>query len=119
MFSRARDGGIELALSRDERALLANLAADLRAQLDGYLDRIIDRDFPELGHQIRNPAALRRWMAAYAAASSTTTSFEKIRDAATGGEGEKPAKTTVQPYRDVLERLAGEPFGAWLDRVCA
>jgi predicted AAA+ superfamily ATPase len=77
----------------------------LRAQLDGYLDRIIDRDFPELGHQIRNPAALRRWMTAYAAASSTTASFETIRDAATGGEGEKPAKTTTQPYRDVLERL--------------
>lgn len=77
----------------------------LRAQLDGYLDRIIDRDFPELGHSIRNPAALRRWMTAYAAASSTTASFETIRDAATGGEGEKPAKTTTQPYRDVLERL--------------
>lgn len=61
----------------------------LRAQLDGYLDRIIDRDFPELGHPIRNPAALRRWMTAYAAASSTTASFETIRDAATGGEGEK------------------------------
>jgi predicted AAA+ superfamily ATPase len=29
----------------------------LRAQLDGYLDRIIDRDFPELGHPIRNPTA--------------------------------------------------------------
>lgn len=77
----------------------------LRAQLDGYLDRIIDRDFPELGRPIRNPAALRRWMTACAAASSTTASFETIRDAATGGEGEKPAKTTTQPYRDVLERL--------------
>ncbi len=77
----------------------------LRAQLDGYLDRIVDRDFPELGHTIRNPAALRRWMTAYAAASSTTASFETIRDAATGGESEKPAKTTTHPYRDVLERL--------------
>jgi Domain of unknown function (DUF2017) len=35
VFSRARDGWIELALSRDERALLAGLAAELRAQLDG------------------------------------------------------------------------------------
>ncbi len=86
----------------------------LRAQLDGYLDRIIDRDFPELGHPIRNPAALRRWMAAYAAASSTAASFETIRDAATGGEGEKPAKTTTQPYRDVLERLwVVDPVPAW------
>lgn len=87
----------------------------LRAQLDGYLDRIIDRDFPELGHPIRNPAALRRWMTAYAAASSTTASFETIRDAATGGEGEKPAKTTTQPYRDVLERLwVVDPVPAWM-----
>lgn len=87
----------------------------LRAQLDGYLDRIIDRDFPELGHPIRNPAALRRWMTAYAAAVSTTASFETIRDAATGGEGEKPAKTTTQPYRDVLERLwVVDPVPAWM-----
>jgi predicted AAA+ superfamily ATPase len=87
----------------------------LRAQLDGYLDRIIDRDFPELGHPIRNPAALRRWMTAYAAAVSTTASFETIRDAATGGEGEKPAKTTTQPYRDVLERLwVVDPVPAWV-----
>lgn len=87
----------------------------LRAQLDGYLLRIIDRDFPELGHHVRNPAALRRWMIAYAAASSTTASFEKIRDAATGGHGEKPAKTTTIPYRDILERLwILDPVPAWL-----
>jgi len=77
----------------------------LRAQLDGYLERIVDREFPELGHQVRNPSALRRWMAAYAAATATTTSFEKIRDASTGGHESKPARSTVLPYRDVLERL--------------
>lgn len=87
----------------------------LRAQLDGYLDRIVDRDFPdELGRRVRNPAALRRWMAAYAAASSSTTSFEKIRDAATPGDAEKPARTTVGPYRDGLERLwILDPVPAW------
>lgn len=77
----------------------------LRAQLDAYLQRIVDRDFPELGHQVRNPALLRRWMAAYAAATATSTSFEKVRAAATGREEDQPAKTTVQAYRDVLERL--------------
>jgi len=76
-----------------------------RAQLDAYLGRIVDREFPELGHVVRNPARLRRWMAAYAAATATATSFEKIRSAATGGENEKPAKETSQAYRDVLERL--------------
>lgn len=87
----------------------------LRAQLDGYPLRVVDRDFPELGHDVRKPAALRRWMTAYAAASSTTASFERIRDAATGGQGEKPAKTTTMPYRDVLERLwILDPVPAWL-----
>jgi len=77
----------------------------LRAQLDSYLQRVVDRDFPELGHPVRNPNALRRWMTAYAAATSTTTSFEKIRDASTSGHETKPARSTVQPYREVLERL--------------
>jgi hypothetical protein len=87
----------------------------LHAQLDGYLLRIVDRDFQELGHQIRDPAALRRWMAAYAAASSSTASYETIRDAATAGHGDKPAKTTTLPYRDVLERLwILDPVPAWL-----
>lgn len=86
----------------------------LRAQLDGYLARIVDRDFAELGHELRNPAGLRRWMTAYAAASSSTTSFEKIRDAATGGEGEKPSKRGAGPYRNVLERLwILDPVPAW------
>jgi predicted AAA+ superfamily ATPase len=87
----------------------------LRTQLDGYLRRIVDRDFPELGHSIRNPVALERWMRAYAAASSTSTSFEKIRDAASAGDTEKPAKSTTIPYRDALERLwILDPVAAWL-----
>jgi predicted AAA+ superfamily ATPase len=86
----------------------------LRAQLDGYLARIVDRDFAELRHELRNPMGLRRWMTAYAAASSTTTSFEKIRDAATGGEGEKPSRRGAAPYRNVLERLwILDPVPAW------
>jgi|SRR5690349_16038643 len=86
----------------------------LRTQLDGYLARIVDRDFPELGHQVRNPSGLRRWMTAYAAASSTAMSFEKIRDAATGGEGEKPSNSAARPYRDALERLwILDPVPAW------
>ena len=77
----------------------------LRAQLDGYVQRVVDRDFPELGHPVRNPGGLRRWMSAYAAATSRTASFEQIRAAATGGQEPPPAKTTVLPYREVLERL--------------
>ncbi len=85
-----------------------------RALLDGYLDRIIDREIPELGRQVRRPATLRRWMAAYAAATGTTASYETIRDAATPGEATKPAKTTTIPYRDMLERLwILDPIPAW------
>jgi predicted AAA+ superfamily ATPase len=87
----------------------------LRTQLDGYLTRIVERDFPELGHSVRNPVALRHWMQAYAAASSTSASFEKIRDAASAGHSEKPAKSTTIPYRDALERLwILDPVEAWL-----
>jgi uncharacterized protein len=87
----------------------------LRTQLDGYLTRIVDREFAELGHELRNPGGLRRWMAAYAAASSTTTSFEKIRDAATSGSGETPTRRAVIPYRNVLERLwVLDPVGGWV-----
>jgi uncharacterized protein len=87
----------------------------LRAQLDGYLTRVVDRDFMEQGHPVRKPQALRRWMAAYAAASSTTTTLEKIRKAATSGEGEVLSKNTVIAYREVLSRLwIIEPVPGWL-----
>lgn len=94
---------------------LRDLPVKLRlAQLDGYIQRVIDKDFPELGHTPRNPAALRRWMLAYAAATATAASWEKVRDAATGGESDKPARTTVIPYRDVLERLyVLDPVPGW------
>ncbi len=86
-----------------------------RAQLDGYLDRIIDREFPEMGHTLRNPANLRRWLSAFAAATATTASFDVIRDAATPGEEDKPARTTAMMYRDILERLwILDAVPAWL-----
>lgn len=86
-----------------------------RAQLDGYLARVVDRDFEEVGHSLRRPDALRRWMAAYAAASSTTATLEAIRDAATPGEADKPARSTVLQYREALERLwLLDPVPAWI-----
>lgn len=77
-----------------------------RLQLDGYLERIVDRDIPDdAGVVIRNPAALRRWMAAYAAASSTTATFETVRDAARAGHEHKPSRNATQAYRDALTRV--------------
>lgn len=86
-----------------------------RLQLDGYVRRIIDTDFEEQGLALRRPEVLERWMAAYAAATSTTASYETIRDAATGGQNDKPSKTTTQPYRDILQRVwIADPVPAWL-----
>lgn len=87
----------------------------LRSQLDGYLTRVIDREFAEQGMTIRRPDTLRAWMRAYAAATATTASFETIRDAATPGVGNKPALTTTLPWRDILTRLwLLDPVAAWL-----
>lgn len=86
-----------------------------RAQLASYIARIIDRDFDEAGQPVRKPESLRRWLAAYAAATSTTASLEAIRDAATTGENNKPARTTVTSYRDTLQRLwILDPVTAWI-----
>jgi hypothetical protein len=87
----------------------------LRAQLDGYITRIVDRDFDEQGYSVRKPDALRRWMAAYAAATSTTTSLTKIRRAASGDAEEAPTQVTLGAYRDVLSRLwILDPVPGWL-----
>jgi hypothetical protein len=86
-----------------------------RAQLDSYLARVVDRDFEEVGQPVRRPDTLRRWMTAYAAATATTASLESIRDAATGGEADKPARSTVIQYRDALQRLwLLDPVPAWI-----
>lgn len=87
----------------------------LRAQLESYIARIVDKDFMEMGHAIRDPELLRRWMRAYAAATSTTATLETIRDAATSGEGTKPARDSVLAYRSILERLwVLDPVPAWI-----
>jgi len=85
-----------------------------RAQLDGYIERVVQRDFPEQGLRVRRPAALRAWLRAYAAATATTASYNAILDAATPGETDKPAKATVITYRDVLSQLwLVEPLPGW------
>ncbi len=85
-----------------------------RAWMQSYVDRIVDRDFPEAGLTPRNPSLLRRWLRSYAAATSTSASYESIRDAATAGSADKPAKSTTIPYLDTLERIwVSEPLPAW------
>lgn len=84
-------------------------------QLDSYLERIFDYDLPALGHQVRQPGTLRAWLTAYAAATSTTTDYQRILEAATPGESDKPAKTTTLIYRDLLTRLwLLDPIPGWV-----
>lgn len=86
-----------------------------RGLMDAYLQRVIDRDLPEQGVEVRRPATLRRWLAAYAAASSTTMAYSRLLDATTGGDGSQPAKTTTIAYRDHLTRLwLLDPVPGWI-----
>ena len=91
------------------------LAPRLRtAQLEGYVDHLVTRDVEEATGAAANPAAVRRWLTAYAAATATTTSLEKLRDVATAGDGGTSARTTAVRYRDALERVfIYDPVPAW------
>lgn len=76
-----------------------------RLQLDSYVERIVERELPENGVEVRRPGALRAWLTAYAAATATNAAYSTILDAATPGEGDKPARQTVAAYREQLRRI--------------
>jgi predicted AAA+ superfamily ATPase len=85
-----------------------------RALLDAYILRVIDRELPGIGHDVRRPETLRRWLAAYAAASSCSTAYSRLLDATTAGDGSQPAKTTTIAYRDHLSALwLLDPVPGW------
>lgn len=103
------------AVERSGLPGLTDAPARLRqAQLDAYLHRVVDRDLPEQGLAVRRPETLRRWLAAYAAGSSTTTAYSRLLDATTAGDGRQPAKTTTIAYRDHLSQLyLLDPVPGW------
>ncbi len=72
--------------------------------LDGYLDRVVDYDLDETGATFRDRTALRRWLGAYAAATSTATSLTAIRKAAVGS-GESPSPPTAATFKRAVEHL--------------
>ncbi len=85
-----------------------------QVQLDSYLTRIVERELPDSGVNVRRPAALRAWLAAYAAATATDAAFATILAAATPGEGDKPARQTADIYRQHLQRIfLLDPIEAW------
>lgn len=103
------------AIERSGLPALTGAPPRLRqAQLDAYLERVVDRDLPDQGLRVRRPETLRRWLSAYAAASSTTTAYSRILDATTAGDGSQPAKTTTIAYRDHLSQLyLLDPVPGW------
>lgn len=86
----------------------------LRSQLDSYVDLIINRELADAGLAVRRPQTVLGWLRAYAAATSTTTTWEKIRQAATPGDA-PPAVSTARPYIELLTNLRIlDPLPAWL-----
>jgi len=86
-----------------------------RLAMDAYIDHIVQKEFPEAGYPVRRPEALRAWLAAYAAAASSTAKYSEILDAATPNQAEKPTKATTVTYRDALSGLwLLDPTPAWL-----
>ena len=62
-MKRTADGGVELQLSRDERALVANLASELRSLLDGDTgDPSLRRLFPPAYEEEADETAYRDLM---------------------------------------------------------
>jgi len=63
VFERGQEGGVELRLSRDERSMLAGLAAELRALLDGAPgDPSLRRLFPPAYDEADDERAYRDLM---------------------------------------------------------
>ncbi|GAA2243989.1 DUF4143 domain-containing protein [Promicromonospora sukumoe] len=95
---------------------IRRIPADLRQdQIDAYLDATVSQEFAEQGVSVRRPATLRAWMAAYAAATATTSTYTTILDAATPGLPDKPARSTTLVYRDVLTRaFLLDPLEPWM-----
>ena len=96
MFERGQEGGVELQLSGDERALLARLVAELRSLLDGAPgDPSLRRLFPPAYDEADDELAYRDLM---------------------GGElldGRRAALDLVAQTVD-RDRLSAEEADAWL-----
>lgn len=83
--------------------------------LDGYIDRVVDRDIVDAGHRVRRPDTLRSWLRAYAAATSTVASWETVRHAASGNLSVPPGRATAAAYTETLITLGVlDPIDPWL-----
>lgn len=94
---------------------IRSLPSDVRPDaMSGYLGAVLDRDFAEAGRPARRPQTLKQWLTAYAAATSTTATYTAILDAATPGLPDKPGRSTIVAYREILQRMwLLEELPAW------
>lgn len=124
------DGHTDLGLEDYVDEILASGLPGIRTsdasthavQLDSYLSYALSHEVPALGAVVRRPRALEAWLRAYAAASSTSASFEKIADAV--AKGVRPTRVTIGDYREALSQLwlldevpAWVPHGSELSRL--
>jgi phosphoribosylaminoimidazole-succinocarboxamide synthase len=110
------------AHARERGVILADTKFEFGLDADGALT---------LGDEVCTPDSSRFWPADEYAPGRGQPSFDKqyVRDWASGTGWDKspPAPAipddvvaaTRERYVTAYERLAGESFGAWLDRVCA
>jgi predicted AAA+ superfamily ATPase len=76
-----------------------------KIRIAGYLESMVNREFPQQGLTVRRPQTLRNWMTAFAKATGTNATYSTIIADATTGEGDQPTKTTTIAYRDILQSL--------------
>ena len=94
------------------RAMPARLQS---AELGSYLSNIVNKDFVEAGYKVRKPAALLAWLRAYAAATATNMSYEKIRGMTVPGEETLPSRNVSKDHIEVLKMLRIlDEVPAWL-----
>ncbi len=85
----------------------------LRARLDGYLDRIVDRDL-ELGREVRRPATLRRWMQASRRRPPRRPPTKRSETPRAGGVERRLAGDRSAIPRRARTSLDPDPLPAWL-----
>lgn len=76
---------------------------DRGLMLRSYVQTALEVEVPQLGFIPRRPHALLSWFRTYAAAISTTASFNAIADAVP--EENRPTRVTAADYREVLSQL--------------
>lgn len=81
------------------------LACDVGASSFEYTRHYMPEYLMDQGLRVRRPHVLRAWMAAYAGATGSTVSYERIGRAASDSGDPQPSKNTTAGFRDVLNEL--------------